>query len=106
MTFTVWCSRALVLCVAILAVPAISVLASDFEFVLEGPFPIDPFPVEPFAADFDDDGHVDLAVSRGDGLSLLRGDGEGGFLDAGELQDLSNVSIADFFKDIATPERK
>jgi Zn-finger nucleic acid-binding protein len=30
----------------------------------------------------------------------------GSFLDAGELQDLSNVSIADFFKDIATPERK
>ncbi len=30
----------------------------------------------------------------------------GSFLDAGELLDLSEVSISDFFKDIATPERK
>ena len=29
----------------------------------------------------------------------------GSFLDAGELRDLAHVSIADFFKDIATPER-
>jgi PAT family beta-lactamase induction signal transducer AmpG len=30
----------------------------------------------------------------------------GSYLDAGELRDLSSVSIADFFKDLATPERK
>lgn len=30
----------------------------------------------------------------------------GSFLDAGELLDLSEVSITDFFKDLATPERK
>jgi Zn-finger nucleic acid-binding protein len=30
----------------------------------------------------------------------------GSFLDAGELRDLSTVSIADFFKSLATPERK
>ena len=30
----------------------------------------------------------------------------GSFLDAGELQDLSKVSIADFFKGLVTPERK
>lgn len=30
----------------------------------------------------------------------------GSFLDAGELRDLSTVSIADFFKDLVTPERK
>ena len=30
----------------------------------------------------------------------------GSFLDAGELRDLSTVSIADFFKDLTTPERK
>ncbi len=30
----------------------------------------------------------------------------GSFLDAGEFLDLSEVSIADFFKDLATPERK
>jgi len=30
----------------------------------------------------------------------------GSFLDAGELRDLSTVSIADFFRDLVTPERK
>ena len=30
----------------------------------------------------------------------------GSFLDAGELRDLSTVGIADFFKDLVTPERK
>ena len=30
----------------------------------------------------------------------------GSFLDAGELRDLSTVSIADFFKDLTTPERR
>jgi Zn-finger nucleic acid-binding protein len=30
----------------------------------------------------------------------------GSYLDAGELLDLSTVSIADFFKDLVTPERK
>ena len=30
----------------------------------------------------------------------------GSFLDAGEFRDLSEVSISDFFKDLATPERK
>ncbi|MDH3615963.1 MAG: MFS transporter [Gammaproteobacteria bacterium] len=30
----------------------------------------------------------------------------GSYLDAGELRDLSNVTIADFFKDLAAPERK
>jgi len=30
----------------------------------------------------------------------------GSYLDAGELRDLSTVSIADFFKSLATPERK
>jgi Zn-finger nucleic acid-binding protein len=30
----------------------------------------------------------------------------GSFLDAGELLDLSKITIADFFKDLATPERK
>lgn len=30
----------------------------------------------------------------------------GSFLDAGELRDLSTVNIADFFRDLATPERK
>jgi len=30
----------------------------------------------------------------------------GSFLDAGELLDLSKVTIADFFRDLATPERK
>lgn len=30
----------------------------------------------------------------------------GSFLDAGELRDLSTINIADFFKDLTTPERK
>lgn len=30
----------------------------------------------------------------------------GSFLDAGELRDMSGVTIADFFKDLVTPERK
>ena len=30
----------------------------------------------------------------------------GSFLDAGELLDLSKVTIADFFRDLAAPERK
>ena len=30
----------------------------------------------------------------------------GSYLDAGELRDLSTVTIADFFRDLATPERK
>ena len=30
----------------------------------------------------------------------------GSYLDAGELRDLSSVSIADFFRDLTTPERK
>lgn len=30
----------------------------------------------------------------------------GSYLDAGELRDLSNASITDFFRDLATPERK
>ena len=30
----------------------------------------------------------------------------GSFLDAGELRDISAVSIADFFRDLVTPERK
>ena len=30
----------------------------------------------------------------------------GSFLDAGELRDLSTVNIADFFRDLATPERR
>jgi Zn-finger nucleic acid-binding protein len=30
----------------------------------------------------------------------------GSYLDAGELRDLSDVSISDFFKSLATPERK
>jgi Zn-finger nucleic acid-binding protein len=31
---------------------------------------------------------------------------QGSFLDAGELRDLANVTIADFFKDLVAPERK
>jgi Zn-finger nucleic acid-binding protein len=30
----------------------------------------------------------------------------GSYLDAGELLDLSTVTIADFFKDLVTPERR
>jgi len=30
----------------------------------------------------------------------------GSYLDAGELLDLSTVTVADFFKDLVTPERK
>jgi Zn-finger nucleic acid-binding protein len=30
----------------------------------------------------------------------------GSFLDAGELRDLSTINFADFFRDLATPERK
>lgn len=30
----------------------------------------------------------------------------GSYLDAGELLDLSKVTIADFFKDLVTPERR
>ena len=30
----------------------------------------------------------------------------GSYLDAGELKDLANTTISDFFKGIATPERK
>jgi Zn-finger nucleic acid-binding protein len=30
----------------------------------------------------------------------------GSFLDAGELRDLSTVSLADYFRDLVAPERK
>ncbi len=30
----------------------------------------------------------------------------GSYLDAGELKDLSTRSIADFFRDLTTPERR
>ena len=66
-----------------------------------GEFGVGGFPNAIVAADFNDDGHVDLATGkrRGEGVSVLLGDGSGGFNATAEIRigtDGASIVAGDF----------
>lgn len=62
-----------------------------------------PFPGAPAQADFNKDGHLDLAIPSDGGIVLLMGKGDGSFQSVAQVYDVGNpvttIAVADFNSD-------